>query len=101
MPQIANDLARIFSGRPGLYAATVIRLALGAGLLMMANNSRAPAVLRIFGGIVLLFGILTPAIGLDRHRRMIDWWLSAGRTIQITWGALALALGVFLIGAIV
>jgi hypothetical protein len=32
---------------------------------------------------------------------MIEWWLSAGRTIQLIWGAAALASGLFLIYAMV
>jgi hypothetical protein len=99
-PRRANDLARLFSDRPGLYTATAIRLVLGAGLLFVAEDSRAPMALRAFGVIILLVGILTPLLGLERHRRMIDWWLSVGRPIQLVWGAFALAFGVLLIYAI-
>jgi hypothetical protein len=98
-PTRANDLARMFAGRSGLYAATVIRLVLGAGLLFVAQSSRAPMALRVFGGIILIAGVLVPFLGLERHRRMIDWWVSAGRTIQLVWGAVALVFGVFLIYA--
>jgi len=48
----------------------------------------------------LLTGIVILFLGLERHRRMIDWWLSAGRTIQFVWGVVALAFGLFLIYAI-
>jgi hypothetical protein len=100
-PRRANDFARMFAGRGGLYTATAIRLALGGGLWFMADASRAPTALRIFGGLILIVGVLTPLIGLEWHRRMIDWWLSAGRTIQLVWGAFALAFGAFLIYAII
>ena len=99
-PRRANDLARAFEGRAGLYAATAIRLVLGAGLWLVADASRAPATLRVFGVIILLVGVLTPFLGLDRHRQMINWWLSVGRLIQLVWGALTLAFGIFLIYAI-
>ena len=99
-PRRANDLARLFSDRPGLYAATAIRLVLGLGLLSVAEDSHAPVMLRIFGIIILIVGIATPLLGLERHRRMIDWWVSAGRPIQLIWGAFAFAFGIFLICAI-
>ena len=100
-PRRANDMARAFEGRGGLYAATAIRLVLGAGLWFVADASRAPAALRIFGVIILLVGLLMPLLGLDRHRRMINWWLSVGRPIQLVWGAVALAFGLFLIYAVI
>ena len=99
-PRAADNLARIFDSRSGLYMATAIRLLLGAGLLLVANTSRTPMICRIFGVIIFAAGIFFPLIGLDRHRRMIKFWLSAGRTIQFVWGAAAFALGLFLIYAI-
>ena len=99
-PRRANDIARMFSGRSGLYTATAIRLVLGAGLLFVAETSRTPTALRILGVIILIVGIVVLLLGLERHRRMIDWWLSKGTTIQRVWGVVALAFGVFLIYAI-
>ena len=99
-PRRANDLARAFEGRAGLYGATAIRFVLGAGLWFVADGSRAPTALRILGVIILLVGVLMPLLGLDRHRRMINWWLSVGRPIQLMGGAVTLAFGIFLIYAI-
>lgn len=100
-PRFGNALAEMFRGGSGLCAATAIRLALGGGLLWVAETSRAPMLFRVLGGFILLVGVVTPLIGLKWHQRMIDWWLSAGTTIQRMWGAVALALGVFVIYAIV
>jgi hypothetical protein len=99
-PYWANRFARMFADRPGFYITTAIRLVLGAGLLFLAETSRAPMALRIFGAIILVAGVVILFLGLERHRRMIDWWLSAGRTIQLVWGLIALAFGLFLIYAI-
>jgi hypothetical protein len=57
--------------------------------------------LRIIGAIIVITGVLIALLGIERHRRMIDWWLSAERTIQFIWGLIALVFGVFLIYAIV
>ena len=99
-PRLGNALAEMFRGGSGLCAATAIRLALGGGLLSVAETSRAPMMFRVLGGFILLVGVITPLIGLKWHQRMIDWWLSAGTTVQRMWGAVALALGVFVIYAI-
>src|SRR6266480_1820384 len=99
-PGRANDMARLFADKTGLWVATAIRAVLGLGLLAAAEDSKAPMLLRILGLIILIVAILIPILGLDRHRRMIDWWLAMSRTIQIVWGAVAFALGVFLIYAI-
>ena len=100
-PARANDLTRLFADKTGLWIAAAIRAVLGLGLLAAAGDSKAPMLLRILGLIILVVAIAMPLLGLDRHRRMIDWWLARNRTIQIAWGAAAFALGVFLIYAII
>jgi hypothetical protein len=99
-PRFGNALAEMFRGGSGLCAATAIRLAFGGGLLWIADTSRGPMFFRVLGGFILLVGVVTPLIGLKWHQRMIDWWLSAGTTVQRMWGAVALALGIFVIYAI-
>lgn len=99
-PGRANDVARLFADKTGLWVATAIRAVLGLGLLAAAEDSKAPLLLRILGGLILIVAIAMPLLGLDRHRRMIDWWLARNRTIQIVWGTVAFVLGVFLIYAI-
>ena len=100
LPARANDLTRLFADKTGLWVATAIRAVLGLGLLAAAGDSKAPGLLRILGGLILIVAIAMPLLGLDRHRRMIDWWLATSRTLQIVWGAAVFVLGVFLIYAI-
>ncbi len=96
-PGRANDLKRLFADKTGLWIATGIRAVLGLGLLAAAGDSKIPALLRILGGIILIVAIAMPLLGLDRHRRMIDWWLARDRKIQIVCGAASFVLGVVLI----
>src|SRR2546421_11208166 len=93
-PARANDLTRLFADKTGLWVATAIRAVLGLGLLAAAGDSKAPMVLRILGLIILIIPIVVPILRLDRHRRMIDWWLARDRKIQIICGAAGLRLGV-------
>ena len=96
-PGRANDLTRLFADKTGLWVATGIRAVLGLGLLAAAGDSKTPALLRILGGLILIVAIAMPLLGLERHRRMIDWWLARDRKIQIVCGAAAFFLGVALI----
>jgi len=96
-PARANDLTRLFVDKTGLWVATAVRAILGLGLLAAAGDSKAPALLRTLGGLILIVAIAMPLLGFDRHRRMIDWWLARDRKIQIICGAAAFVLGVVLI----
>jgi hypothetical protein len=99
-PARANELTRLFADKTGLWVATAIRAVLGLGLLAAAGDSKAPMLLRILGGLILIVAIATPLLGLDRHRRLIDWWLARDRKTQIACGAASFVFGVVLIYAI-
>jgi hypothetical protein len=96
-PALAHDLTRLFGDKTGIWVATAIRAVLGLGLLAAASESKAPMFLRVLGLLILLVAIVIPILGLDRHRRMIDWWLSRPRAVEIIWGAAAFIFGVGLI----
>jgi len=96
-PARANDLTRLFADKTGMWIATGIRAVLALGLLAAATESKAPMLLRILGLIILIVAIVIPILGLDRHRRMIDWWLARDRNTQIICGAASFVLGVVLI----
>src|ERR1700720_3329105 len=96
-PGRANEMTRLFADKTGMWIATGIRAVLALGLFAAASESKAPMLLRILGLIILIVAIVIPILGLDRHRRMIDWWLSRKRTVEIMCGAAALIFGVGLI----
>ena len=92
-----RDLTRLFADKTGMWIATAIRAVLALGLLSAASESKAPMLLRILGLIILIVAIVIPILGLDRHRRMIEWWLARPRTVQMFCGAASFILGVGLI----
>ena len=96
-PARANDLARLFTGKAGMWVATGIRAVLALGLFAAAADSKAPMVLRLLGLLILVVAILIPILGVDRHRKMIDWWIGRPRTMQIGWGAVTFVFGILLI----
>jgi hypothetical protein len=96
-PAVTHDLTRLFADKTGMWVATAIRAVLGLGLLAAASDSKAPMLLRILGLLILIVAIAMPILGLEGHRKMIDWWLARPRTVEMLCGAAALVFGVGLI----
>ena len=96
-PALAHDLTRMFSDKAGMWIATAIRAVLALGLFAAAGESKAPILLRLLGLVLLIVAIVMPILGLDRHRRMIEWWLARSRTVEMLCGAAAFIFGIGLI----
>jgi hypothetical protein len=84
----------------GLYTVAVIRLIFGAILFLVAPTSRAPDVVRIIGIIAFVAGLITPFFGLERFRRLLNWWSARGPAFIRVWGGFALAFGLWLAYAV-
>lgn len=96
-PALAHDLTRLFADKTGMWVATAIRAVLALGLFAAASESKAPMLLKLLGFLILVVAIVMPILGLDRHRRMIDWWLARSRTVEMLCGAAAFVFGIGLI----
>src|SRR5207253_11331750 len=88
-PSRADDMARLFADKTGLWIATAIRAVLALGLFAAAGESKAASLLRVLGGLILVVAAATLLLGLDRHRRIIGWRLASKRTMQSAWCAAA------------
>ena len=93
-PALAHDLTRLFADRTGMWVATAMRAVLGLGFLAGASESKAPILFQILGALILIVAIVMPILGLDRHHRMIDWWLARSRTVEMLCGAAAFVFGI-------
>lgn len=93
-PALAHDLTRLFADKTGMWIAAALRAVLGLGFLTGASESKAPVLFQILGGLILIVAIVMPILGLDRHRRMIDWWLARSRTVEMLCGAAAFVFGI-------
>jgi hypothetical protein len=96
-PALAHEWTRLFADKRGMWIATAIRAVLALGLLSAAAESKAPGLLKSVGLLILIVAIVIPILGVDRHRRMIDWWLSRRRTVKMMCGAAAFVFGIGLI----
>jgi len=94
-------VVRYFQTPAGLYFAAALRVVLGVALFFAAPTSRAPELLRILGVVSIVGGVITPFFGLERFRKLLDWWSARGSTFVRAWAAIALAFGLFLAYAVV
>lgn len=99
-PARALDIARAFDRPGGLYILAAIRLVLGVALVLAGPSSLEPEVVRALGILIGVAGILTPVVGVERQRRLLNWWSARGRAFQRAWAAVGLALGLFLAYAV-
>ena len=99
-PVRALNIARVFDSPGGLYALAAIRLLLGAVLFLAGPSSREPEVLRILGILIVVVGIITPFVGLDRQRRVLNWWSARSLGFQRAWAAVGFAFGLCLVYAV-
>lgn len=95
-PDRLLGVVRRFQSPAGLYAAAAIRLVLGASLFVAAPASKAPEALRILGVVIVVAGLITPLIGIERFRRLLEAWSSMGSGFLRGWAAMALVMGLLL-----
>jgi hypothetical protein len=99
-PTVLLAIARPLLTPAGLYAAAALRLVLGTALFVSAPTSRAPKTLRVLGVIIIVGGLATPLIGVERARAIVEWWAAQGSGFMRVWAGVALAFGLFLAYAI-
>jgi hypothetical protein len=99
-PMRLLDIVRHFQSMAGIYAAAALRIILGVTLFFAAPASRTPEIVRILGIIILVAGLITPLFGLERFRRLINWWSARGTIFMRFWAGFALAFGLLLAYAV-
>jgi hypothetical protein len=95
-----ENVIRLIQEPTWLYVAAGIRLVLGSALIVVANESRAPGVLKILGGLLVFSGITIPIRGVEHIGELVNFFLDLGPLFLRIWGAVALRLGGTLIYAI-
>ncbi len=99
-PSRLLGVVRGLQTRAGLYFAAVFRVLLGLALFFAAPSSRAPELLRILGVFIVVAGLVTPFFGLERYRKLLDWWSARGSLFVRVWATFALAFGLLLAYAV-
>ena len=92
--------ARAWHTPAGLLLAAALRIVLGLALFLAAPDSRAPLMLRILGVVIFAAGLATPFFGLERSRRVLEWWAARSPAFRRAWAACALAFGLVLVSVV-
>ena len=99
-PMMLLGVVRKFESPAGIYAAAALRIMLGVALFLSAPTSRVQEVVRILGITIFVMGIITPLFGLERFRRLLNWWSERGPVFMRVWAGFALGFGLFLAYAV-
>jgi uncharacterized membrane protein YhfC len=92
------ETVTFFQSPPMLYIAAVVRVAVGVVLIVAAPASRAPVLVRALGVLITIGGLLTPFMGTDIARPILDWW-ATGLLIPRIFGIVAIGLGILVLYA--
>ena len=99
-PTTLLGLLQRLQSKRGLYGIAAIRLAFGVVYFIVAPETRAPQLIRAFGVIVVISGIITPFFGVTRFKRLTDWWIGVGSGFTRAWCGVVIALGLSLAYAV-
>ena len=95
-PATLLELGRALQSTGGVWLLGFIRIVSGAILIWAAPNSRTPRVLIGLGILIIVGGLATPFLGVERSREMFDWWTSQGSALARAWPVVAILLGGFI-----
>ena len=84
--------------RWGIYFAVIIRLVMGAALIVIAPGSPLPIVFSILGWIAIAAAVGLAIVGRERVRRLMVWWTErVSATATRLWLLFGMAFGAFLV----
>ncbi len=99
-PSRLVSFVRSFQTPVGLLFVAALRVVLGVALFFSAPGSRAPELIGVVGAVIIVLGVITPFFGVERFRRLLDWWSAQGSVFLRGWAILATVLGLSLMYAI-
>ena len=99
-PMMLLVIVRKFESPAGIYAVVALRIMLGVALFLSAPISRVQEVVRILGITIFVMGIITPLFGIERFRRLLNWWSERRPLFMRVWAGFALGFGLFLAYAV-
>lgn len=97
--QLLHAVKAAWQYRAALFVAVMVRLGIGALLLLAAPHSRFPLAFEILGWLAVLAAVLIAVAGRARIGRLLDWWFRRSRTGIRLWSLAGLAFGCFLVYA--
>lgn len=81
----------------GIHFAVLVRLVMGAALILVAAGTRFPGVFAVLGWITIVAAVALPIVGKDRLRRFIAWFDRSSPGLVRLWLIFGITFGGFLI----
>src|SRR5258706_5661114 len=100
-PVVVLEFGRSLLSPNILYAAAAVRVLFGAVLLWVAPASHAPKSLRALGALLVIAGVLTPLVGVERSGALLDWLVAQGPWFTRAWAGAAVVLCAFFAYAVI
>ena len=83
-----------------IHIAVIMRLLLGAALIIAAPQSRFPVAMEVLGWIAIVAAIAILFMGRDRMKKFIAWFQRMTNTMVRVWLVFGIAFGAFLVYAV-
>lgn len=99
-PSTFLEVGRSLETPGALYIVAVVRIIFGTVLLWVAPVSRAPKTLRVLGTLIVIVGVLTAFIGVERSRAILDWWSTQGALFTRACMVVPAVFGLFIVYAV-
>ena len=101
-PETVFGLIRKYYASLGMHVlAVVVRIILGAALILCADGSKYPTVIEIIGWITLIAALVMGIMGRASFKALIAWALGIPPFFRRIGGLLAIFFGGFLLYAVV
>jgi uncharacterized protein YjeT (DUF2065 family) len=100
VPARLADFVIRFGSKSGLWFAAGIRLVFGLALWFAAPASRAPLLLQVLGVLALVAAVVLPFLGVERFKRLIDWWTALSANAMRVNSLFAVAVGAAILWAL-
>jgi hypothetical protein len=100
VPARLAAFAARFGTTGGLWFAAGIRLVLGLALWFAAPASRAPLLLQVLGVVALIAAVVIPFVGVERFKRLIEWWTKLSPAAMRATSLFAVAFGAAVLWAL-
>ena len=98
-PEGLMQLAKFSFTASGIYLTAIVRVIIGALLLIAAGATRAPKAVRVIGLVILVAGIASAFVTAERAASLQNWLLGHGPNPLRIAACVPLAAGLFIGGA--
>jgi small-conductance mechanosensitive channel len=96
-PNVMKKMISFWRKGKNIYAGALLRVLFGVIFLWSVTQARLPWVIYILGILMLLGAALIFILGLEKTKKILDWWDKKPHSVLRLIAILILAIGVLVI----